>query len=45
MDNYVKDSKNRHLLAFLWLLTTRDVFKEAKLALEEKHVFSTAFCD
>jgi len=31
MDNYVKDNKNRHLLAFLSLLTTRDVFEEVKL--------------
>jgi len=31
MDNYVKDNKNRHLLAFLSLLTTRDVFEKVKL--------------
>jgi hypothetical protein len=31
MDNYVKDNKNQHLLAFLSLLTTRDVFEEVKL--------------
>ncbi len=31
MDNYVKDNKNRHLLAFLSLLTMRDVFEEVKL--------------
>ncbi len=30
MDNYVKDNKNRHLLAFLSLITTRDVFEEVK---------------
>ncbi len=30
MDNYVKDNKNQHLLAFLSLLTTRDVFDEMK---------------
>jgi hypothetical protein len=31
MDNCVKDNKNQHLLAFLSLLTTRDVFEEIKL--------------
>jgi hypothetical protein len=31
MDNYVKNNKNRHLFAFLSLLTTRDVFEEVKL--------------
>ncbi len=31
MDNCVKDNKNQHLLAFLSLLTTRDVFDEVKL--------------
>ncbi len=31
MDNYMKDNNNRHLLAFLSLLTTRDVFEEVKL--------------
>jgi hypothetical protein len=31
MINYVKDNKNWHLLAFLSLLTTRDVFEELKL--------------
>ncbi len=31
MDNYMKDNNNQHLLAFLSLLTTRDVFEEVKL--------------
>jgi len=31
MDNYVKDNRNWHLLAFLSLLTARDVFEEVKL--------------
>ncbi len=31
MDNSIKDNKNRHLLTFLSLLTTRDVFEEVKL--------------
>jgi hypothetical protein len=31
MDNYVKDNKNHHLLAFLSLLTTRKMFKEVQL--------------
>jgi hypothetical protein len=31
MDNYVKDNKNQHLLAFLSLLMTKDVFEEVKL--------------
>jgi hypothetical protein len=31
MDNYARDTKNRCLLTFLLLLTTRDVFKEVKL--------------
>jgi hypothetical protein len=31
MDNCVKDNKNHHLLTFLSLLTTRDVFEEVKL--------------
>jgi hypothetical protein len=31
MDNYVKDNKNQHLLAFISLLTVKDVFKEIKL--------------
>jgi hypothetical protein len=31
MDIYVKDNQNRHLLAFISLLTTRDVFEEVKL--------------
>ncbi len=31
MDNYVKDNKNRYLLAFLLLLTTREVFEEVRL--------------
>jgi hypothetical protein len=29
--NYVKDNKNRYLLAFLSLLMTREVFEEVKL--------------
>jgi CO dehydrogenase nickel-insertion accessory protein CooC1 len=33
MDNYVKDNNNKYLLAFLSLLTTREVFDEAKLGL------------
>jgi hypothetical protein len=32
MDNYMKDNKNHHLLAFLSLLTTRKLtFKEVQL--------------
>jgi len=31
MDNYVKDNKNRYLLAFLLLLTVSEVFEEVKL--------------
>jgi hypothetical protein len=31
MDNYMKDNKNHHLLAFLSLLTTRTMFKEVQL--------------
>jgi hypothetical protein len=31
IDNYVKDNKKWHLLTFLSLLTTRDVFEEVKL--------------
>jgi hypothetical protein len=31
MDNSVKDNKNRYLLTFLSLLTTREVFEEMKL--------------
>jgi hypothetical protein len=31
MDNYVKDNKNQHFLAFLSLLTTKDVFDKVKL--------------
>jgi hypothetical protein len=31
IDNYVKDIKNRYLLAFLLLLIAREVFKEVKL--------------
>jgi hypothetical protein len=31
MDNYVKDNKNRHFLAFLSLLNVKDVFEEVKL--------------
>jgi hypothetical protein len=31
MDNYVKDNKNRYLLAFLSLLTVSEVFEEVKL--------------
>jgi len=31
MDNYVKDNKNQHLLMFLSLLKTRDMFEEVKL--------------
>jgi hypothetical protein len=31
MDNCVKDNMNQHLLAFLSLLTTKDVFEEVKL--------------
>ncbi len=31
MDNCVKDNKNRYLLTFLSLLTTRDVFEEVQL--------------
>jgi hypothetical protein len=30
MNNYVKDNKNRHFLAFLSLLTMKDVFEEVK---------------
>ncbi len=31
MDDFVEDNENRHLLAFLSLLTTKDVFEEVKL--------------
>jgi hypothetical protein len=31
MDNYVKDNKNRYLLAFLLLLTVREVFELVRL--------------
>jgi hypothetical protein len=31
MDNCVKDNKNQHLLVFISLLTSRDVFEEVKL--------------
>ncbi len=31
MDNYVKDNKNQHLLAFISLLIVKDVIKEVKL--------------
>jgi len=31
MDNYVKDNKNRYLLAFLLLLMAREVFEEVRL--------------
>jgi hypothetical protein len=31
MDNYVKDNKNCHLLAFLYLLIARKVFEEVQL--------------
>jgi hypothetical protein len=31
MDNCVKNNKNKYLLAFLSLLTTRDVFEEVRL--------------
>jgi len=31
MDNYVKDNKNHHLLAFLFLLIAKDVFEEVQL--------------
>jgi len=31
MDNYLKDNKNQHLLAFLSLLTIKDVFEKVKL--------------
>ncbi len=31
MDNCVKDNKNCHLLAFLSLLTTREIFEEIQL--------------
>jgi hypothetical protein len=31
MDNYMKDNKNQHLLAFFPLLIARDVFVEVKL--------------
>jgi hypothetical protein len=31
MDNCLKDNKNWHLLAFLSLLTVKDVFEEMKL--------------
>jgi hypothetical protein len=33
MNNYVKDNKNCHLLAFLSLLMARDVFEEVKLGI------------
>jgi hypothetical protein len=35
MDNCVKDSKNRYLLAFLSLLMAREVFEEVKLGFLE----------
>ncbi len=35
MDNCVEDNKNWHLLAFLSLLTIRDVFEEVKLGFYE----------
>jgi hypothetical protein len=31
MDNCVKDNNNHHLLAFLYFLTTREVFEEMQL--------------
>jgi hypothetical protein len=31
MDNCVKDNKNRHLLMFLSLLITREVFKKVQM--------------
>jgi hypothetical protein len=31
MDNCVKDNKNHHLLAFLSLMITREVFEEVQL--------------
>jgi len=31
IDNYVKDNKNKYLLAFLSLLMVREVFEEVKL--------------
>ncbi len=31
MDNYVKDNKNHHLFAFLYVLTTRKMFEEVQL--------------
>jgi hypothetical protein len=31
MDNYVKENKNHHLLAFLFLLTTQETFEEVQL--------------
>jgi hypothetical protein len=31
MDNYVKDNKNRYLLAFISLLITREVFEEVQM--------------
>ncbi len=31
MDNYVQDNKNSYLLAFLSLLTVREMFQEVKL--------------
>jgi hypothetical protein len=31
MDDYVKDNKNHSLLAFLSLLTTREMFEEVEL--------------
>ncbi len=31
MDNYVKDNKNHHLLAFLSLLTSHEVFEKVQL--------------
>jgi hypothetical protein len=33
MDNCVKGNTNQHLLAFLSLLTVRDVFEEVKLGI------------
>ncbi len=31
MDNYVKDNKNKYMLVFFSLLTTREVFEEVEL--------------
>jgi hypothetical protein len=33
MNNRMKDNNNQHFLAFLSLLTTKDVFEEVKLGL------------